>query len=102
MMLGKSKAEESAANKHKMGLVLPGGGARCAYQVGVLKAVAELMPPRAANPFSVISGTSAGAINSVVLATRAKSFRNAIADMELVWGHFRSEQVFKSDAWTML
>lgn len=101
MMLGKSKAEESAANKHKMGLVLPGGGARCAYQVGVLKAVAELMPPRAVNPFAVISGTSAGAINSVVLATRAKSFRNAIADMELVWGHFRSEQVFKSDAWTM-
>ena len=102
MMLGKSKAAESTANKPKMGLVLPGGGARCAYQVGVLKAVAELMPPRAVNPFAVISGTSAGAINSVVLATRAKSFRNAIADMELVWGHFRSEQVFKSDAWTML
>jgi len=85
----------------KIGLVLPGGGARCAYQVGVLKAVAELLPKRSPNPFSVISGTSAGAINSVVLASRAKLFRAAIADMELVWGHFRSEQVFKSDSYTM-
>ena len=67
MMLGKSKAAESTANKPKMGLVLPGGGARCAYQVGVLKAVAELMPPRAVNPFAVISGTSAGAINCALM-----------------------------------
>jgi len=85
----------------KVGLVLPGGGARGAYQVGVLKALAELMPPRSSNPFSVISGTSAGAINSVVLASRAKMFRAAVADMELVWSHFHSAQVFKSDAWTM-
>ena len=87
--------------KKKVGLVLPGGGARGAYQVGVLKALAELMPKRSSNPFSVISGTSAGAINSVVLASRAKLFKAAVADMELVWSHFHSEQVFKSDAWTM-
>jgi len=89
-------------NAKKIGLVLPGGGARGAYQVGVLKALAELMPERTANPFSVISGTSAGAINSVVLACRARCFRAAVADMELVWSHFRSEQVYKSDPWTML
>jgi NTE family protein len=97
----KKTTTPQAAQGPKIGLVLPGGGARCAYQVGVLKAVAELLPKRSPNPFSVISGTSAGAINSVVLASRAKLFRVAIADMELVWGHFRSEQVFKSDAWTM-
>jgi NTE family protein len=93
--------KKAVKEKPNIGLVLPGGGARCAYQVGVLKAVAELLPKRASNPFSVISGTSAGAINSVVLASRTKLFRAAIADMEMVWGHFRSEQVFKSDAWTM-
>ncbi|MDG1461963.1 MAG: patatin-like phospholipase family protein [Gammaproteobacteria bacterium] len=86
----------------RVGLVLPGGGARGAYQVGVLKALAELMPKRSSNPFSVISGTSAGAINAVVLASRAKLFKSAVADMELVWSHFHSAQVFKSDAWTML
>ena len=40
----------------RIGLVLPGGGARAAYQVGVIKAIAEIMPRRAPNPFSVISG----------------------------------------------
>ncbi len=97
--------EEAPVSIHtlpkKVGLVLPGGGARGAYQVGVLKALAELMPKRSSNPFSVISGTSAGAINSVVLASRAKLFKTAVADMELVWSHFHSAQVFKSDAWTM-
>ena len=58
-----------------VGLVLPGGGARGAYQVGVLKALADLLPRRSANPFAVLSGTSAGAISAAVLASRARSFR---------------------------
>ena len=86
----------------RIGLVLPGGGARGAYQVGVLKAVAEILPRRSPNPFSVISGTSAGAISSAVLASQARVFRHAVADLERVWGHFRSHHVFKSDSWTML
>ncbi len=83
-------------------LVLPGGGARGAFQVGVLKALAQLMPRDRANPFPVISGTSAGAVNSVVLATRAQSFRSAVAELERVWGHFRCHHVYKTDHWTML
>lgn len=86
----------------RIGLVLPGGGARGAYQVGVLKAIAEILPRRAANPFAVISGTSAGAISSVVLASQARVFRHAVADLERVWGHFRSHHVFRADTWTML
>ena len=86
----------------KTGLVLPGGGARGAFQVGVLKAVAELLPPGCVNPFPVISGTSAGAINSIVLASKARRFRVAAAELERVWGHFRSAQVFRSDSLTML
>lgn len=83
-------------------LVLPGGGARGAFQVGVLKALAESLPKKSANPFSVISGTSAGAINSVVLAARAQHFRSAIAELEQVWAHFRCHQVYKTDHLTML
>jgi NTE family protein len=83
-------------------LVLPGGGARGAFQVGVLKAVAELLPRGAANPFPIVSGTSAGAVNSVVLASRAHHLRSAVAELEQVWGHFRCHHVYKTDNITML
>jgi NTE family protein len=83
-------------------LVLPGAGARGAYQVGVLKALARLLPERAPNPFSVICGTSAGAINAAVLAGRAANFERAVADMEQVWGNFSASQVYRADDWTML
>jgi NTE family protein len=59
------------------GLVLSGGGARAAYQVGVLKALMELRRQAGAdggeggNPFQVICGTSAGAINASALGCRA-------------------------------
>ena len=100
------KSKDSLVGKQPwnrdIGLVLPGGGARCAYQVGVLKAISELMPKGSPNPFPVISGTSAGAINAVVLATRARRFQHAVADMERVWGNFRTHQVFRSDGQTMV
>lgn len=82
--------------------MLPGGGARGAFQAGVLKALAELMPKGASNPFSVLSGTSAGAINTVVLAGKARRFRFAVAELERVWGNFRCHQVFRTDNLTML
>ncbi len=86
----------------KTALVLPGGGARGAFQVGVLKAIAELLPPRAPNPFPILSGTSAGAINSVVLASKARRFCLAVEALEHVWGNFRCEQVYRTDPLTML
>src|SRR5210317_1697111 len=86
----------------KTALVLPGGGARGAFQVGVLKALAELLPRDSANPFPIISGTSAGAVNSVVLASRAQHYRSAIAELEHVWGHFRCHHVDRTDHLTML
>ena len=89
------------ANISRAGLVLPGGGARGAYQVGVLKAISELLPNKSANPFPIVSGTSAGAINSVVLASRARYFQGAVGEMELVWRNFKSQHVFKSDGWTL-
>jgi NTE family protein len=86
----------------RIGLVLPGGGARGAYQVGVLKAVAEMLPRRAPSPFRVLSGTSAGAINTAVIASRAHLFHVGVAELEYVWRNFHSRQVFRSDPGTML
>lgn len=84
-----------------LGLVLPGGGARAAYQVGVLRAIADLLPPRAANPFPVISGTSAGAVNATAIAIDAARFRGAIGKLERVWRDFQVGQVYRADAPTM-
>ncbi len=88
--------------KTRKALVLPGAGARGAYQVGVLKAVASLLPKNSPNPFAVITGASAGAINAAVLAGRAGNFERAIRDMERVWANFHAGQVYRTDAWTML
>ncbi len=82
-------------------LVLTGGGARSAYQVGVLLALAELWP-RSRNPFQIIVGTSAGAVAAGVLAAEAHHWRRAVAGLERVWANFRSSQVFHVDAPHML
>jgi NTE family protein len=83
------------------GLVLTGGGARAAYQVGVLKAVAELLPQQQ-NPFRVICGTSAGAVAAAVLAARADQWRVAIQAIEQVWANFRTGHVFDVGRLSML
>ena len=88
-------------DRPSVGLVLTGGGARSAYQVGVLLALAELLP-RARNPFQVIVGTSAGAVAASVLAAEAHRWRRAVAGLERVWANFRSGQVFHVDAPHML
>ncbi len=80
-----------------VGLVLTGGGARSAYQIGVLRALAQMLPG-ARNPFPVIVGTSAGAVAASVLAAEAHAWRHAVAGLERVWGNFRTEQVFYVDA----
>lgn len=87
--------------KIRTGLVLPGGGARGAFQAGVLQALGDLLPHGTSNPFAIMSGTSAGAINCVVLASRARRFRVGVAELDRVWGHFHSNQVFRADSWSM-
>jgi NTE family protein len=82
-------------------LVLTGGGARSAYQVGVLLALAELWP-RSRNPFQIIVGTSAGGVAAGVLAAEAHHWRRAVAGLERVWANFRSSQVFHVNTSHML
>ncbi|MBM0107944.1 patatin-like phospholipase family protein [Steroidobacter sp. S1-65] len=86
----------------KVGLVLPGGGARAAYQVGVLRALADLLPARAINPFPVVTGTSAGAVNATAIAVHADRFRVAVGNLERVWRNFQVGQVFRADTSSML
>ncbi|MEO0367507.1 MAG: patatin-like phospholipase family protein [Pseudomonadota bacterium] len=81
----------------KTALLLGGGGARAAYQVGVLKAVAELTESKK-NPFPIICGTSAGSINTVALAAYSDNFNEAVARVQSVWANFQIDHVFKVDA----
>ena len=83
------------------GLILSGGGARAAYQVGVLKAIAAIRRQAGAgdaNPFPVIAGTSAGAIIASVLACGADDFDGAVADLVSVWQAFQADQVYRTDS----
>jgi len=81
----------------RLGIVLTGGGARAAYQAGVLRAVADLLPKGAGNPFPIICGASAGAINAVALAADAANYRRAARRLHAVWNSFRSDQVYRTD-----
>lgn len=79
-------------------LVLTGGGARGAYQIGVLKAISE-MNPDFEHPFDVICGTSAGALNAAGLASGNSLFRHAIARLEKLWAEISSEKIYRTDFW---
>ncbi|HSB22363.1 MAG TPA: patatin-like phospholipase family protein, partial [Burkholderiaceae bacterium] len=84
------------------GLILTGGGARAAYQVGVLRALSQLRRDNGAdltrNPFGVIVGTSAGAINAAALACGADDFDASVERVAQVWRDFHAEQVYRADS----
>jgi len=79
-------------------LLLGGGGARAAYQVGVLQALAEIVPPNCPNPFPIVCGTSAGSINTVALASNADNFHQGVERITQVWSNFKLDHVFFADA----
>jgi NTE family protein len=82
-------------------LIITGGGARAAYQVGVLKALAEIHP-RPEWPFPIIVGTSAGAVSASILAGNVTRWHQSVVEIENVWANFHVAQVFRSDAAAML
>jgi NTE family protein len=90
----KALASES---KLPVGLVMTGGGARAAYQVGVLRAIAAMMPRGAANPFAIICGTSAGAINATSLASNADRLPVGVARLAEVWGNLHVDDIYRTD-----
>lgn len=81
------------------GLILSGGGARAAYQVGVLKAVADILPRDVYNPFPVICGTSAGSVNALAIAGRAGHFRLRLRKLERVWANMTPDKIYRTDPW---
>ncbi|HWQ37773.1 MAG TPA: patatin-like phospholipase family protein [Burkholderiales bacterium] len=84
------------------GLVLTGGGARAAYQVGVLRALSHILPRGCPNPFPIVCGTSAGAINAAALAASATDFHRAVRRLLLVWKHFHADMVYRADPFGVL
>ena len=86
----------------KTALFLAGGGARAAYQVGVLQAILSLLSehgwPARQNPFEIICGTSAGAINATALACRADHFEESVTHLLGIWRNLEVEQVYRADS----
>ncbi|MFT5841885.1 MAG: NTE family protein [Pseudohongiellaceae bacterium] len=91
-----------AKNADRIGLLLSGGGARAAYQVGVLRAISELLPKNASNPFHIISGTSAGALNAASLACHAHRLRTGVKLLEHVWKNISSDKVYTPQSGKLL
>lgn len=86
----------------KAALILTGGGARAAYQVGVLQAIRELWGERSGNPFPILCGTSAGGINAVALAVFSSDFNAAVRKLAWIWRQFHVDQVYRADALALL
>src|SRR5450759_2460117 len=81
----------------RIALILTGGGARAAYQVGVLKAIAEFLPRRAHSPFPIICGTSAGSLNAATLAVNARNFSIGVQYLVNTWKNFHANQIYRTD-----
>lgn len=82
----------------KNALVLTGGGARAAYQVGVLSAIAKFIPRNHGIPFPILSGTSAGAINTTALGCYASCFNLGVKKLEWIWKNLDTEKIYHTDA----
>ncbi|MDO8344500.1 MAG: patatin-like phospholipase family protein [Cellvibrio sp.] len=85
----------------KTALVLSGGGARAAYQVGVLQALVEILPDDIENPFPIICGTSAGAINALAIAAHKGNFKSAVNSLAHVWRNLDIGQVYLHGWWDL-
>ena len=83
----------------KTALLLSGGGARGAYQVGVLNAISSMLGRNEAIPFKVLCGTSAGALNAAFLATQAHDFRKSTKQLAYIWRHLTPDQIYEVSRW---
>lgn len=89
---------ESNKGAPKTALILTGGGARAAYQVGFLLAVAKLSSNRRRNPFPILCGTSAGAINAAGVACLADNYGKAVSILADFWRNMHAEHIYRADA----
>jgi NTE family protein len=95
-----SEQNSSFSPESRLGLVLPGGGARGAYQVGVLKAISELVRDTR-NPFPVIVGASVGAINAAMVGCSAGNFKAGIRTLTRLWSRLHTRDIYRTDLATI-
>jgi len=91
-----TKSDQNPQNA-KTALLLSGGGARGAYQIGVLKAIATFYPRNHGLPFPILCGTSAGALNSTALGCYASSFHLGVKKLDWIWRNMRTDQIYRSN-----
>lgn len=85
-----------------LGLALTAGGARGAYQAGVLKRLGEIAGLRTgASPFEIVTGASAGAINGSIVAARSARFAESTREIARIWCELRFPRVVRSDPLTL-
>lgn len=89
------------SQRNHTALILSGGGARAAYQVGVLSTIGKLLPKGCQLPFPILCGTSAGALNACMLATHADNFTRAVSTLAFVWRHLTPDQIYTVSRWPM-
>jgi len=81
-----------------IGLVVTGGGARGAYQAGVLKRIGEIKRVQErGNPFPIIGGASAGAVNGAALAVGSDDFASSTKALADLWARLRPSDIFHCD-----
>jgi NTE family protein len=90
------------AARPKLAIVLSGGGARAAYQAGVLHAIAGWLPAGEPIPFAVVCGTSAGAINAVAIAAGAADFLRATTRLRALWSDLYARNIYRTDALSLV
>lgn len=83
-------------DRQQYALMLTGGGARAAYQVGVLKAITNFLPRNQSTPFPIICGTSAGAINATTLACFASCYHLGVRKLDWVWKNLQPSDIYES------
>lgn len=96
------EAHPGASRSHgpaDLGVVMTGGGARAAYQVGFLRCLARLFPELR---IPYVTGVSAGAINAALIASHHGTFLQAISELSELWGNLTVEDVFKTDTWSLV
>jgi NTE family protein len=100
-LLATSLEPPAADQPSRRALVLMGGGARTAYQVGVLRALARMLGEDAPFPFHIVLGTSAGALNAAYLGSRAGDGCSAFDQLAAFWSRLRSHHVYRLSAWRL-
>ena len=88
--------------EEKIGLVLTGGGARGAYQAGVLHGIADICDTlKIANPFNIISGCSAGSINAAYIAANCHRMKQGASELAAFWSQLKTKEIFRTDVFSL-